>query len=112
MHKILKMAKNVGKGWFAIILGKYITFETLIPEYILNALVFAKAEFGIETISNIVKYRIKNCNTLEEYDIDKEKSERIITDFRNGSIDNQKLIYEVKNLLPDDQVISFLEKID
>ncbi|MFA6011954.1 MAG: AAA family ATPase, partial [Desulfobacteraceae bacterium] len=57
--RVLTMAKQEGKGWFAIMLCNHVTFQTVIPGYILDALIFAKSDFNNELISKIVKYRIK-----------------------------------------------------
>lgn len=53
------MANNEGKGWFAILLGKYISPATYIPDYIINALIFATPEISESTILNILEYRIR-----------------------------------------------------
>ncbi len=108
-YRILTMANNTGKGWFAIILGKYITFQTCIPEYILDALVFAKLDFSKETISNIIEYRINKLNTLDKVNI--TGLEEIIFEFRSGNVTTQTLIDNIKSSLEEDQIINFLEKI-
>jgi len=111
--RILIMAKNVGKGWFAIILGNHITFQTNIPEYILNALIFSKSKFEKEVIANIILYRVKNLNTLNGNDINISNIESIVSRYLSGTIDKQILISELKTtLLKDDQTIKLLEKID
>lgn len=110
-QRILTMANNVGKGWFAILLGKYITFQTYIPEYILDALIFAKGEFSSETISNMINYRIRKLNTLEGNEIDISKLGATISDFREEKIEIQALIDELKAVLEEDSVINLLEKI-
>lgn len=57
--RVLTMANKEGKGWFAILLGKYITHKTYIPDYIINALVFAIPELNQSTIKDILEYRIR-----------------------------------------------------
>lgn len=68
--RALTMANNVGKGWFAITLGKYVTHNTSIPEYILDAIVFAHSSFGKNVISEILKYRIEKI----EMDLESNRS--------------------------------------
>ena len=51
--RILTMANKMGKGWYAILLGKYITSSTHIPNYILDAIIFAKPEFSKELLLQI-----------------------------------------------------------
>lgn len=111
-QRILTMANNTGKGWFAIMLGNYITFQTFIPNYILDALIFSKFKFEKETITNIIKYRAKELNTLEEYDINISDIEDVILRYKNDEIEKQTLIDELKLSLEEDQVINFLEKIE
>ena len=40
-QRVLTMAANAGKGWFAILVGKMIDHHTIIPDYILKAIFFA-----------------------------------------------------------------------
>ena len=69
--RVLTMAKQEGKGWFAIMLGKSIFHETNIPEYIINAIVFAKDSFSAEIIADISIYRInKNIADDENHELD------------------------------------------
>jgi len=109
--RVLTMANHVGKGWFAIILGRLISFQTYIPDYILEALSFVNFNISREIISNIIEYRIGKLNTLDEYNIDSLISGGIITRFKKEEIDKQTLIEKMKTLLDDDQVIKFLELI-
>ena len=48
------MANQQGKGWFAIMLGKQITYETVIPNYIIEGIIFAKYSFKPNLISDII----------------------------------------------------------
>ena len=72
--RILTMANNIGKGWFAILLGKYITFKTYIPDYIINALIFATPEIKSSTLKDILQYRI---NKNEDESLKKTKKELV-----------------------------------
>lgn len=58
-RRILVMASNSGKGWFAILLGKYVDWQTVIPPYIRKALVFAHGPFSRDLIFSILKYRVR-----------------------------------------------------
>jgi putative ATP-dependent endonuclease of the OLD family len=111
-QRVLTMANNVGKGWFAIMLGKHITFKTYIPDYILNALVFVQSDFTTETISDIIDYRIKKLSTTDWYDFDIAELERTITKYRNGKIDKKSLIEQLSKKIKNDQLIEFLKRID
>lgn len=77
-RRILTMAKQEGKGWFAILLGKHININTVIPSYILDAIFFAKGKFNNRLIGDIIKYRVSELIKNEE-DTDKiQKIEEII----------------------------------
>lgn len=72
------MAGNKGKGWYAILLSKYITPSICIPKYILDAILFAKFEFSKELLVQMIGYvlgtykeskKINNLkNKLKSYD--------------------------------------------
>ncbi len=110
-NEILRLAAKFGKGWFAIMLGNHVTFQTYIPNYILEALIFSKSKFDEETIANMIMYRVTNLNTIEENDIDTAAIESVILTYRNHEIDKQTLVERLKLLLENDQIINFLEKI-
>ena len=56
--RVLMMAKNCGKGWFAILLGKSVNENTRIPNYIARAIVFALPGRKREVWANIIRYRL------------------------------------------------------
>jgi putative ATP-dependent endonuclease of OLD family len=57
-QRVLTMARHVGKGWFAILLGKAIDHRTVIPAYILDAIFTAHGGVSTEIFSNILNYRV------------------------------------------------------
>src|SRR5690606_10522950 len=56
--RVLTIAKQEGKGWFAIMLGQHVSYKTEMPEYILDSLIFSKDNYTNEIIADIVEYRI------------------------------------------------------
>lgn len=56
--RMLTMARNAGKGWFAIILGRMITPETVIPDYILDAIFQAHLPVATLTWASVLDYRL------------------------------------------------------
>jgi putative ATP-dependent endonuclease of OLD family len=56
--RVLTMADNVGKGWFAILLGKMIDQHTIIPDYILDAVFAAYLPVTPEVFTSILAYRL------------------------------------------------------
>lgn len=55
--RVLTMANNQGKGWFAITLGKVIDFKVTIPNYIFDAIKFAHGPFNKGLTLKILKHR-------------------------------------------------------
>jgi putative ATP-dependent endonuclease of OLD family len=109
-RRILRIAKHHGKGWYAILLGGFVNFKTKIPDYIINAIVFSKSTLSRDIILSMLKYRIseyrKDHSTLDFAIllIEMEK-------FRSGQIDLNALIQSISSVIPNDQIISFLQKL-
>jgi len=60
-RRVLTMAANQGKGWFAILLGKNISHKTALPAYIRNAIFFARPRLTSELFFNIYSYRLQHA---------------------------------------------------
>ena len=103
--RVLTMAENKGKGWFSILLGDKINSYTIIPDYILDALVFAKDEYSPQVIAQIIQYRLEQLEIAEH-----EIEELLIEYLEDNNLEN--LIAELKTVIPEDQLISFFEKIN
>ena len=58
-QRALTMAKNQGKGWFAITLGEYINHNSNIPDYILDAILFSHHKFDGDVIYKVIDHRIE-----------------------------------------------------
>ncbi|MEW6998405.1 AAA family ATPase [Colwelliaceae bacterium BS250] len=61
--RALTMANHQGKGWFAITLSGAINFNVQLPEYIIDALVFAHGSFNRQIIEKIMGYRLNQIKT-------------------------------------------------
>ena len=109
--RVLTMANNVGKGWFAIMLGKHISFQTFIPEYILDALIFTKLDFNVETLSNITEYRVQKNKEIDDGGTDFDALNLVIEEYRNNHITLHDLIPAIETTIPDDQIIKFLKRV-
>lgn len=105
--RVLTMAKQEGKGWFAIMVGKYITKDTIVPDYIIESIIHAKSSFSVELISDIIKYRI-DVNFKDDNKLDYTEANNILKDLRNGKAQPLDIINAIKKVTPDDQIISFL----
>lgn len=107
--RVLTMAKQEGKGWFAIMLGGHVSYETYIPDYVFEAIAFAKQDFDVNTISNIVKFRIEKMQEEKFYAgvnfspiIDKLK------EFVSCKSGLKEVIEELEKVT-EDQLITFLK---
>ena len=60
--EILRLADKEGKGWFALSLAKYLTHETIIPEYILQAVAFAAPRLPLRMQATIAEFRLKKLD--------------------------------------------------
>lgn len=109
--RVLTMANNQGKGWFAILLGKVIDFQTAIPDYILDAIFFAHSNIPNKIWFNIFDYRLKlilenNLSTPE-----------VVTNFRTtlnkfklDEVDLPAISSELQKSFPDDQLNNVLNR--
>jgi putative ATP-dependent endonuclease of OLD family len=65
--EILRLAKKMGKGWFALLLAEQVTVRTTIPDYILKALAFASQDIvKPETLKQMGLHRIFDKNAWED----------------------------------------------
>ncbi len=108
--RVLTMAKQEGKGWFSIMLGNHVYFETVVPKYIVDAIIFVKDEFSNNTIVDIVDYRISK-NFEENNKLDFGSSKIALAQFKVGDCTIDYLITELKKTIPNDQVLMLLEKL-
>ena len=107
--EMLRLANTFGKGWFAIMISENINNITIIPEYILRAIVFACPKFNIGTLMTIARFRI---NTLEKqhFDGDETNYAQTLKDFNKFEIPTDALDY-FREQLPSD-VLSELIKLN
>ncbi|MFA1570859.1 ATP-dependent endonuclease [Vibrio tasmaniensis 1F-187] len=58
--RVLTIANQQGKGWFAIQLGETLTADCILPVYIAKAISFAHGKFEPRILSKIIRYRIQH----------------------------------------------------
>lgn len=56
-RRVLTMAGNVGKGWFAVLVGNNVSHNAVIPDYVADAIFFG-AGMSDELWCNILSYRV------------------------------------------------------
>ncbi|WP_407512286.1 ATP-dependent nuclease [Acinetobacter baumannii] len=110
-RRVLTMAKQEGKGWFAILLGGVISSATKIPEYILDALIFSKEDFSNLLIADIIEYRIKIHETISPDIYDFSTLYELLKKLRSGEeIDFHEVLDELKTI-SNDQIYIFASKL-
>ncbi|MGO2162080.1 MAG: ATP-dependent nuclease [Vibrio toranzoniae] len=58
--RVLTIANQQGKGWFAIQLGETLTADCILPDYIAKAISFAHGKFEPRVLSKIIRYRTQH----------------------------------------------------
>ena len=109
-RRVLTMAKQEGKGWFAIMIGKHISFKTIVPDYIIDAVLFAKDSLSSTLVSDIIHYRIDK-NFAENNTLDFIACRKLIDEYLKGIATIENIISELDKIIPDDQLITLLNKI-
>jgi putative ATP-dependent endonuclease of the OLD family len=105
--RILTMAKQEGKGWFALMLGEHINPNTIIPMYILNSIVFVRETFNNNLLTDIVKYRMKK-NYEADNKLDYTSTKKILVEFENGTKSLKDVLDEFVKVSKDDSSLRFL----
>lgn len=108
--RVLTMAKQEGKGWFAIILGKHISYKTEIPDYIIDAILFAKETYSSNIVSDIIQYRM-NKHFEDDDTIDFTSCKAELLKYRNGTNKLEDLTFDFDLVLPDDQILTLIDKL-
>jgi len=107
--RVLTMAKHVGKGWFAIILGKAITSDVHIPDYILDALFMAHRPVSDEILASIIDYRLKvQLKTVGVLPAQAAAMRVHLDSFRSGDIDFAAVRTEMLTAFPGDRINTIL----
>lgn len=103
--RILTMANNMGKGWYAILLSNQITPSTHIPSYILEAILFAKSEFSKELLSQILTYVL---STYEPSDKKIEKLNKELLAYKNDEITLDGLKKDLEKVIDNTEPILYI----
>ena len=108
--RVLTMATQEGKGWFAIMLGEHISDKTIIPEYIVDAMVFAKESYSKSIIADIIEYRM-NKNAEEDDKIDFTLLKEKLSKYRDNKATMDEIILEIEDKMSEDQILTFIDKV-
>lgn len=107
--RVLTMAANQGKGWFAILLAKNVTHKTILPKYIRDAIFAARGTLTVELFFNIYSYRIKCAladGAISQVGAANAKVE--LDEYRKGALNLVALKAAMIAAIPDDQIHTVL----
>ncbi|ELJ9745476.1 TPA: AAA family ATPase [Vibrio parahaemolyticus] len=111
--RVLTIAKQQGKGWFAIQLGETLTADCILPEYIAKAISFAHGKFEPRILSKIIRHRIqhnKNQGIIPRAPLPGSTFiEQAIQLFEQGSLPFCKLLDSFKKAYPLDPATAAIE---
>jgi len=113
--EVLRLAKQVGKGWFALDIANYVNYRTNIPSYILHAIAFTSNHLNLSHLEIMANYRIQAAindeNEWDDVDIFKEvyRQKNELLDNNEYSVIEFLRIY--MNNLPDDPLTQFIQLV-
>ena len=102
--RILTMANNMGKGWYAILLSNQITPSTHIPNYILEAILFAKSKFSKELLSQILTYVLSTYEPSDKI----EKLNKELLAYKNDEITLDGLKKDLEKVIDNTEPILYI----
>lgn len=111
-RRTLTMAKQEGKGWFALLLAEYLTPQVQIPAYIMQAIHFAHGTFPLPLLVRILQHRaeyrygsdVLNSPAKQAFLLEVER-------FAQGYIGLAELRTAIGLMLPGDAIDAFLAEI-
>jgi putative ATP-dependent endonuclease of OLD family len=110
--RVLTMATNVGKGWFAIQVAKLIDPDTYIPGYIVEAIFTAHGVVSPVILANILDYRLRHIAAAQVHDVDAVvDAQAKIQEFRAGQIDRAAIRKAILAAFPADHIDAVLAHI-
>ncbi|MFH6962162.1 ATP-dependent endonuclease [Flavobacterium plurextorum] len=108
--EMLRLAEKFKKGWFAIMISDEIDCITIIPDYILNAVVFSSPSFNYATLLSIARYRLKSLTT-RHFEGDNTDYKKILQKLNTFSTQSEALEYFM-SILPKDVLSKLIKKIN
>jgi putative ATP-dependent endonuclease of the OLD family len=104
-QRVLTMANNVGKGWFAILLGKVIDHHTIVPGYILKAIFFAHGTISPAVVFNILTFRLSElAKDPISGAVAVAEMKTKLDAFREGQLDFTGIRQEMLGTFPADEI--------
>lgn len=107
-NTVLTLARDMGKGWYAIILSRYIDMVVSIPQYILQAIAYAGKEIiTVDIVFKMMEYSLSGYNEDKEFlELKKENEKARTYENKINCIRNFSEAYE------NDVFSQFLREVD
>jgi predicted ATP-dependent endonuclease of OLD family len=106
--EVLRLAEKFGKGWFAIMVSENIDNITIIPDYILDAIVFSCPNFNNGTLLSIARHRTKSLN--DRHFLDDDTDYKKLFKQLNSYATQSEAIQYFKSKLPDDVLTKLIDR--
>lgn len=109
--RILRMAASMGKGWFAILLGKNVYHRTVLPGYLVKALAFVRSDLSAEVWCNVLGYRMDllvKDGLATDAQVSHFKS--ILKDYKEGKKGFPSVRHEFIASFPEDEINAVLSE--
>jgi putative ATP-dependent endonuclease of the OLD family len=109
-RRVLRMAAQEGKGWFAILLSKKIHHQTVIPDYILNAIFFSYPNISNKVWVNILSYRLKCIQGVADPSPDVVDFRTKLRAFKTGALTFEEIRNAMLATFPTDKINDIMGK--
>ncbi|MEL5638805.1 AAA family ATPase [Serratia ureilytica] len=111
-RRTLTMAKQEGKGWFALLLAEHLTPQVQIPSYIIQALHFAHGTFPLPLIARILQHRAEYRYGSDVLNSPAKQAFLLVVErFVQGNIGLAELRREIGLMIPGDAINVFLAEM-
>jgi putative ATP-dependent endonuclease of OLD family len=111
--RVLTVASHAGKGWFAILLGKMVNQHTIIPDYILDAILFAHGTIRKEVLFNILHYRLRCIEAAGKFGakLITEPFKKKLGDFQTDKLNFNEIRAAMLKSFPADEINNILARL-
>ncbi|MGL4961963.1 MAG: ATP-dependent nuclease [Inquilinus sp.] len=109
--RAIRCAEHVGKGWFAIVLGRFVTADTQIPHYLLDAMLAAHRPLSPSLVTSIVEYRLQHIPDGAGSPEARDQMRAALGEYNRGAIDLPGLRAVALATFPKDMLSAVLERL-
>ena len=108
--RVMTMSKKLGKGWFAIVLGKEINRDTRIPQYVLDAIAFCQPDLSKEIWVSIFSHRLNSLKETDRFDSEvHDHLTSMVENYKKGQIEFDQICDEMNARLSHDNIVDIIK---